>query len=122
MITIQCKECGKDLDTYPTEHIHSQQFGRKQWNDKGITKAGKDYKKVRINGKSKKEHRLVLEQIIGRELHTWEIVHHVNELKNDNTIENLWVFATTKSHIRHHRGLKYPQEDVLFKGGVQKSP
>lgn len=33
-----------------------------------------------------------------------------------------WLFANTKSHVRHHRGLDYPKSDVLFKGGVHKSP
>ena len=104
------------------EHIHSKQFGRKQWNDKGITKAGLAYKKIKVDGKPKKEHRIVIEKVIGRELHTWEIVHHVNGHKSDNRVENLWLFANTKAHIRHHRGLEYPREDVLFKGGVHKSP
>ncbi len=104
------------------EHIHKNQLGKIPWNDNGITSSGQDYRRTRVDGHSCREHRLIVQKEIGRELHTWEIVHHVNENKSDNRIENLWVFANTKAHTRHHRGLPYPENDIVFKGGVAHVP
>jgi len=100
------------------EHIRAGQLGKVPWNDKGLVKQNKGYKTTGCGYyKKKRAHRLVVEKVIGRELHTWEIVHHVNEVKIDNRVENLWVFANHQSHMRHHKGLDYPKSDVIFKGG-----
>lgn len=55
------------------------------------------------------EHRLVVEKFIGRYLTKEECIHHINCIRNDNRIENLWVFPNAKEHAKWHIKLKkYP--------------
>ena len=48
------------------------------------------------------EHRYIMEQYLDRDLSPNEIVHHINEDKQDNRIENLQVL-TISEHNSHHR-------------------
>jgi len=50
-----------------------------------------------------KEHRLVVEEYIGRYLTDKEIIHHINHKRDDNRIENLMIFPTNSDHTKFHR-------------------
>lgn len=67
------------------------------------------------------EHRKIMEEYLGRELKAEEHVHHKNEIKSDNTIENLQIKDIAEHTKHHHRGKdmsKYT-ECVCLRCGVK---
>ena len=50
-----------------------------------------------------KQSRYIAEKCLDRKLVKGEEVHHINENKLDDSPKNLYVFATTSEHTRHHK-------------------
>ena len=48
------------------------------------------------------EHRLIMAQYLGRALDEKEVVHHINEVRDDNRIENLQLFKNNAEHLAYH--------------------
>lgn len=117
-----------------TEYIRGhQQFGNKRgWKTGNLIQNGyvlvnspnHPNKNAQGNGYVKRS-RLVMEEHLGRYLSRDEHVHHLNEIRDDDRIENL-VIMTRSEHIGlHHR--KFPVDrDVsgkfVKKGGDAQCP
>lgn len=56
------------------------------------------------------EHRIIMEMKIGRYLKPHEVVHHINEIKHDNRLENLELMDHGEHTAMHHTGLKRDKE------------
>lgn len=62
------------------------------------------YKNVKKVGKTIGEHRIIMEQHIGRKLSTRECVHHINGNRKDNRIANLVIMTLPEHSHLHMKG------------------
>lgn len=96
--------------------LDKQKVFKKGWH---LDKDG--YKHIIVDGKHKREHRVVMENKIGRKLTRSEVVHHINGIKTDNRIENLQIISFSKHTSMHQSTIpeEVKQKAVeLYKSGV----
>lgn len=102
----KCVSCGKDFYHKPSEDRrgYNHKFcSRKCWcpTEKGRAISLDGY--YVIDGR--KVHRIIMEKYLGRKLLSTEIVHHINQDKLDNRLENLQIVSRSE-HNKIHKSLK----------------
>jgi len=99
-------------------HITNRLTGHKPFNYKGGILKHKGY--ILILSKNHPfgdrdgyvyQHRLVMEEKIGRFLEKKEVVHHINGIRHDNRIQNLELKQSQADHMREH----YPKGVHIYK-------
>ena len=68
---------------------------------KGGFRIHQGYKYIRLPSREIAEHRLLMEQKLGRKLKTEEHVHHIDEDKTNNILDNLTIMSRS-DHTKHH--------------------
>jgi hypothetical protein len=74
------------------------------WYDYKLDKLGNKIKSVTTTGYERIEifeHRIVMEEYLGRKLTSLEIVHHIDQDKLNNHINNLWLCNNSEHEIAH---------------------
>ena len=61
----------------------------------------KQYKTIQVNKKTVRLHRYIMEEHIGRKLKSSELVHHKNEDRHDNRVENLEILSRSEHRKIH---------------------
>ena len=72
----------------------------------GVFKRKDSYVFVYVNGKYQRQHRVLVEEHLGRSLRANEFIHHINFDKHDNRLENLYLFRNRANHVKYHLFLK----------------
>lgn len=113
---IQCFKCKKIF--YHIDHRRrfcsrfcANKFNKKIGENNPMAKKRKihienGYRMVWKKNKRVFEHREIMEKHLGRKLKKGEVVHHINNKRNDNKIENLMLFPNNKAHLAYHRIIK----------------
>ncbi len=89
--------------------------GNVPWNagtGKGWTdKRGYRWLYLTENGRrrARREHRVIMQQHLGRRLEPWELVHHKDGNPKNNSIENLELQTWGQHTNQHHNGVRHTE-------------
>jgi hypothetical protein len=127
-------DCGKEktvcVDCLTSETTKSCGCTKTEWFRKigpdsphwkgGKTRTPQGYIKVRTGRSYALEHRIIMEQHLNRKLAINEDVHHLNGIKDDNRIENLYVLKRSAHSKFHKDNRDFVQALILRNATLEK--
>lgn len=96
-----CQQCGKTFDHSEKTRVYCSRScaGFSKTKNRMMNTGYRTA--YRGGGKMALEHRLVMEQHLGRELRPDEVVHHKDENKLNNDISNLEILSRREHRLKH---------------------
>lgn len=67
------------------------------------------YRAIKVNGVKQDYHRYLMEQKLGRKLDSNEVVHHMDDNKSNNDIDNLQVMTRSEHAKLHAKPPYFPE-------------
>lgn len=118
-------DIGKELGRGPSViRMRARRLGLGSW-QKPYKDLQGQYKVTRVdrleNGRYRRvpEHRVIMEEYLGRRLSSDERVHHINCSKRDNRVENLHLCSSTAAHSQAHHSIDALIPSLLERGIVE---
>lgn len=137
-VEIRCPVCEKDF-IRPSKHVAQVRRKSGVWKCKPCSTSQRNQARAKPIGATRihrqtgyvqektaagwvRQHILVMERHLGRRLNPGEMVHHVNEVKTDNTISNLRLMTVGEHTVLHHQGKARTEEQrARIRNAVRKS-
>jgi hypothetical protein len=60
------------------------------------------------------------EKALGRFLTKEEVIHHINEVRSDDSLSNLYLFPNSSEHKRYHMLLRYKRCKPIIQSNLQE--
>ena len=108
--------CTQECHQYMQIYMNKRKAYKDGWR---IKKDGYVYKRIwddRYKGEWVYKHRYVMEQHLGRQLKKDEFVHHIDCVKTNNNIDNLWL-CSASNHALAHKSIEKLFPILMQHGG-----
>lgn len=103
-LNIGISKCNYWLRKYGIKSKHICGERHPMW--KGKNRNPDNYRVISINGTPHDEHILVMEKKLGRKIKKGEIVHHIDNNRQNNSSENLYLYSSHGEHSKVHNELR----------------